>query len=414
MSNSTDLDIAIVGGGLVGASLACALSELDYRCALIEAVPLKADLQPSYDDRTLALNHTSCQILRGLGLWPEVRSRATAIREILISELGRPGRVHLRSEDHGLDAFGHVVEAREYGAAVASRLPDLPGLDFYCPARVSGISQTDHQVRLTIDENQQQRHLTARLVVAADGARSSVRDMLAIKAAVHDYQQTAVIANVMPEQAHENRAFERFTNTGPLAVLPNVEGRCGVVWTVERGRETTLLDCPDDEFIERLQDRFGYRLGKLSKPGVRSSYPLYLVRSERNVVGRVVIIGNAAHTIHPVSAQGFNLGLRDVAVLAEILAADQVDDPGEQDLLYTFDKLRQDDQQATIRYTDTLARSFSNPSSLISHLRTLGMAAHELLPPLQRKLTLGAMGFRGPAPRLARGQSVRMSHASDG
>lgn len=404
---STDkYDIAIVGGGLVGASLACALASLEYSVALLEAVTPQASDQPSYDDRTLALNHASCQILRGLELWPWMKERATPIREIHVCELGRPGQVTLIAKDHGLDAFGNVVEARVFGAAVMRRLPELERVTFLCPARVTGLKQLDGSVILDYGSGDTEARLEARLVVAADGARSTVRELAGIDAEIHDYGQTAVIANVTAEMHHQNRAFERFTETGPLAILPHTGRRCGVVWCVPRGDEQALVADDDSRFLQGLQERFGNRLGRFDKAGVRSSYPLYLVQSKTRFAGRVLIMGNAAHTIHPNSAQGFNLGLRDAAVLAETLADSGNRDPGELSLLQQYDAWRQPDEEATIRYSDGLARIFSNPSFSMGAARFLGMALHQIIPPLRRRLAMGAMGYRGRIPRLARGERL--------
>ena len=405
-----DYDIAIVGGGLVGASLACALARLDYSVALLEAVTPQASEQPSYDDRTLVLNHASCQILRGLGLWSHLEGGVTPIREIHVSELGRPGHVKLTAAEHSLNAFGNVVEARVYGGAVMQTLPGLDNVSFLCPAKVTGLEQSGNSVRLDYSGENGEESLEARLVIAADGARSTVRELAGVGAEIHDYGQTAVIANVSPEQAHDNRAFERFTPTGPVAVLPHVGQRCGVVWCVPRGEEHALLTGEDDVFLAGLQERFGNRLGRFNKAGVRSSYPLFLVKADTNLAGRVLIMGNAAHTIHPNSAQGFNLGLRDAAVLAEVLADGGSGDPGDSSLLKRYDAWRRPDQEQTIRYSDGLARIFSNPSLTAGAARFFGMAMHQLLPPLRRKLALGAMGYRGRVPRLARGEKLLSEH----
>lgn len=399
-------DIAIVGGGLVGASLACALAGLKYSVALLEAVMPQASEQPSYDDRTLALNHASCQILRGLGLWSSLQECVTPIREIHVSELGRPGQVSLYAKEHSLESFGSVVEARVFGTAVMQRLPRLEQVEFLCPAKLTGLEQSTHAVRLEYLSGDAEKSLDARLVVAADGARSTVRELAGIGARIHDYGQTAVIANVTPEHHHANRAFERFTPTGPVAVLPHVGQRCGVVWCVPRGDEQALVEGEDKIFLQGLQQRFGNRLGRFQKTGARSSYPLYLVQAKTNLAGRVLIMGNAAHTLHPNSAQGFNLGLRDAAVLAQLLADSGNGDPGDQALLQQYDAWRLPDQEATVRYTDGLARIFSNPSITAGAARFLGMALHQLLPPLRRKLALGAMGYRGRVPRLARGEHL--------
>jgi len=407
---SNQYDVAIIGGGLVGASLACALAPLGQKIALVEAVPFRASSQPSYDDRTLALSASSCQILKGLGIWSLLERNATPIREIYVRELGRPGRVVLTPGELGLDRFGHVVEAREFGVAVTGILPELENLDILCPASVVSLEPGKDASRIVLDNDGEQEQLEARLVVGADGAHSFIRESLGIETERHDYQQTAVICNITPEQAHQGRAFECFTPSGPFAVMPHVAGRCGLIWCVHPDDAPALLDFPEDEFLRGAQDRFGDMLGDFIKLGRRSSYPLRLVRACEDIRPGVVILGNAAHAIHPVGAQGFNLGLRDAAVLAEVLY-DEISSGNERNIgsievLKRYSEWRAPDQQGTIAQSDGLARMFANPSPLAAAVRTAGLFAHALLPPLRRQLAVKAMGFRGNIPRLALGESL--------
>ena len=403
-------DVAIIGGGLVGASLACALAPLGLKIALVEAVPFRASSQPSYDDRTLALSASSCQILKGLGIWPLLEGNATPIREIHVCELDRPGRVVLTPGELGLDRFGHVVEARVFGAAVTGLLPDLENLDILCPASIVSLKPGKDAARIVLENDGEQEQLAARLVVAADGAHSFIRESLGIATERHDYQQTAVICNITPEQAHRGRAFECFTPSGPFAVMPHVSGRCGLIWCVHSDDAAALLDLPEQEFLCGARERFGDMLGDFIKSGRRSSYPLRLVRAREDIRRGVVILGNAAHAIHPVGAQGFNLGLRDVAVLAEVLYdeifAGNERHIGSMEVLQRYSQWRAPDQQGTIAQTDGLARMFANPSPLAAAVRTAGLFAYALLPPLRRQLAVKAMGFRGDIPRLALGEPL--------
>ncbi|MCF6224712.1 MAG: 2-octaprenyl-6-methoxyphenyl hydroxylase [Xanthomonadales bacterium] len=412
-----NFDIVIVGGGLAGASLALALADSPYKVAMIEAVDAVATSQPSYDDRTLAVAWTSCRILETLGIWDDLSSSATAIEEIFVSELNRPGKVQLHAPDMGFKNFGSVIEARAIGAALLNRLETVSNLSRFCPARLISMHTGEDEVTLHCQLESEEIKLTTRLVVAADGARSSIREMLGISTKIHDYQQTAVIANVTPEKPHKNRAFERFTQTGPLAILPHVGDRCGMVWTVPSGEEQTLLALSDEEILSRLNQRVSPQtrelLGSFVKIGRRSSYPLYLVQPQTNLAPRVVLIGNAAHAIHPNSAQGFNLALRDGAALAEVLIEQYSGDAGCAKQLQTYDQWRQPDQRETIRYSDGLARLFANPGWLAGLVRGGGIALHELFPPLKRKLALGAMGFRGRLPKLARGETPVNAKVSD-
>jgi 2-octaprenyl-6-methoxyphenol hydroxylase len=400
-------DVAIIGGGLVGASLACALAPLGLGIAVIEAVPFKATAQPSYDDRTLALSHSSCRILEGIGIWPCLEGSTTAIREVIVTELGRPGRVVLTPSEMGLDAYGHVVEARMFGAAVVRELDRIPNIDLLCPARVTAVKTGAESAMLTIEADGREIILQASLLVAADGVGSTVRRLLEIPAREHDYGQTAVICNVTPEHPHRGRAFERLTSTGPFAVLPHVGDRCGMVWSVASTDAERLLAMPENEFLDAARSRFGGELGAFVKMGARSAYPLKLVRAEQDVHERLVILGNAAHAIHPIGAQGLNLGLRDVAVLAEVLAGAAGGDPGSQRLLRGYSDWRRPDHASTIAWSDGMARLFANPSPAAALLRSAGMVAHALVPALRRRLTSSAMGYRGRVPRLAIGQPLQ-------
>lgn len=414
--SSKQYDVAIIGGGLVGASLACALAPLGLSIVLIEAVPFKASSQPSYDDRTLALSASSCQILKGLGIWPLLQENATAIREIHVRELNRPGRVVLTPEELGLDRFGHVVEAREFGAAVTGLLPELGNLDICCPASIVSLECSEDGAGIVLDNEGVQVQLQARLVVGADGAHSFIRESLGIETERHDYQQTAVICNITPEHDHRGRAFECFTPSGPFAVMPHVGGRCGLIWCVHTDDARDLLELPDQEFLRRAQERFGGILGEFMNSGRRSSYPLQLVRAHEDIRPGVVILGNAAHAIHPIGAQGFNLGLRDAAVLAEVLydelSSGKQRPIGSIEVLERYSKWRAPDQQGTIAQSDGLARIFANPSPLAAAVRTAGLFAHALLPPLRRQLAVKAMGFRGDIPRLALGESLSLANTS--
>lgn len=406
---SKTCDIAIVGGGLAGASLAIALAPLGYDIKVIEAVAFKAAEQPSYDDRTLALSHSSCRILAGIGLWDQLEAEATAIRTIHISELARPGRVVLDAAEMGLTEFGHVVEARSFGAVVTSQLEQAKNIDVISPVKVQGIEPGVEKTTLTLESDTGTDVLETRLVVAADGANSFIRRQLEIPTEKRDYGQTAVICNITPEESHAGRAFECLTETGPFAVLPHTGVRCGLVWSEASDKAGALLDMDDATFLSHAEERFGTTLGAFLKVGRRSAYPLKLVRAKEDIRERLVILGNAAHAIHPIGAQGFNLALRDVAVLAEILAdEDDNNDPGDYALLQQYSQWRKKDQRETIATSDGMTRLFAHPSMLAAGLRTGGLIAHALLPSLRRYSAIKAMGYRGKVPRLALGEPLSL------
>lgn len=411
MSESGDRnnpDIAIVGGGLVGATLAHALASQGWNVAMLEAVAPRAASQPSYDDRTLALSDSSCRILDALGIWPALKDGATPIRRVIVRELEGPGRVELDAREHGLEQFGHVVEARMFGAAIMGLLPELECLQMHVPAKVSKFEIVEDSARLSFEIDGSSQTIRAALVVGADGAASFIRKAAGIQAAEHDYGQTAVVCNITPEQAHEGRAFECFTATGPLAVLPHQGQRCGLVWCLPTEQAQAVLDMPEDVFLAAAHQRFGNELGAFTRLGARSSYPLKQVRALEDTAQRTVVLGNAAHTIHPIGAQGFNLGLRDIAVLAELLAdARRMGrDPGSAQLLAEYHGWRETDQAATVGWSDALARVYARSGPAARLLRSAGLIAHRLLPSLRRQTAARAMGYRGRIPRLALGEPL--------
>lgn len=412
-------DVIITGAGPVGAGLALALDGVGYRVALLEAVPFRSDDQPSYDDRSLALARASQQILAGIdpALWDTIAEEATPIHRIHVSDRGRFGRTLIDRAREGVPALGHVVESRLLGRALEAALA-RSGVTLHCPATVTAVDTSERRARvLARGADGESLDLEAALLVAADGARSTVRERAGIGVRRREYGQTAVIANVTPAQPHEHIAYERFTDTGPLALLPLSRGRCSLVWTCRDGEESALLGLDDDAFLQRLTARFGDRLGGFRAVGQRHAYPLGLQFAERYSDRRLLILGNAAHVLHPVAGQGYNLGLRDAAVLAELLAAapnpedpgatghrgGRLADPGDPAVLRAYVAARQPDYRRTTVFTDGLVRLFSSPRTPLAHLRGAGLLALDALPPARTALARQAMGFGGRVPRLARG-----------
>ncbi len=375
---------------------------------MLESVEPRAATQPSYDDRTLALADSSCRILTGLGFWSDISDSATPIRRIIVRELDGPGRVELDPAEHGLEQFGHVVEARAFGKAMMGVLPGLATLQTFIPATVTQLDVGDEGVRLAFDLADEVHSLSASLVVGADGAASFVREAVGIAAQEHDYGQTAVVCNITPSVPHEGRAYECFTTTGPFAVLPHRGDRCGLVWCLRGPEAAEKLELADDEFLSAAQARFGDELGDFVRVGRRSSYPLRQVRAERDTAQRTVLLGNAAHAIHPIGAQGFNLGLRDVAVLAELLAEARRSggDPGDAGLLKEYHGWRRFDQSNTIGWSDALARLYAKPGTGVRLARSAGLIANRLIRPLRRQTAVRAMGYHGRIPRLALGEPL--------
>lgn len=398
-----DFDVAIVGGGLVGASLALGLGASDVRVLLIESVAPDSAAQPSFDERTTALGNASRRIFQGLGIWDEVAPEAAAIRAIHVSDAGRFGFARLNAAEHGIDAFGYVVPNRVLGAALWRRLSDASGAEVRVPAVIEDLDITTERAYFTVVTASGGREVTsARLLVAADGAHSAVRAAAGIPAGVEDYDQIAIAAAVTGDRAHDGTAYERFTPSGPVAVLPLRGGGYGTIWSCAPQRAAQLLALDDDAYLSELQSRFGWRAGRFRHIGRRASYPLQLTRAATTVARRTVLIGNAAQALHPIAGQGFNLGLRDAALLAEVIAG-AAGDVGSAELLRKFSAWRAADRSGVVRFTDTLVRIFGSRMPGVGILRNLGLLAFDLSPPAKRALARVSLGFGGPTPRLARG-----------
>jgi 2-octaprenyl-6-methoxyphenol hydroxylase len=403
-----DYDLVIVGGGMVGASLANAVAGTGLRVAVVEAVATDAPCHPSYDERVIALSLGSRRIFDGLGVWPALAADAEPIRHVHVSDRGHFGFAHLDAADEGVPALGYVAPARAIGAALQARLDQAAGIELLRPARVVGIQVSRDHVSLEVAVAGASRLMRAALVVAADGGESAVRKRLGLAVRERSYHHDAIISTVTPERPAAGTAFERFTDSGPLALLPMTEGRWSVVWTAREEQTPEILRLDDDAFLARLQQRFGQRMGRLTRPGRRIAYPLRLMLAKQLTRPRLVLIGNAAHTLHPVAGQGFNLGLRDVAELADLLAEAQRTgkDLGGEAVLGPYRQRRGRDQADTALLTDGLARLFVNRWTPVRAGRNLGMLALDLVPGARHRMAQRFMGIGGRLPRLARGLSV--------
>jgi 2-octaprenyl-6-methoxyphenol hydroxylase len=395
-------DVAIVGGGMVGASLALALAGTRLTVTLIEAVAADSDQQPSFDDRSTALGNGARQILQTLGVWDEIAAAAAPIREIHVSDAGHFGFARLNAAEHELAAFGYVVSNRHLGAALWRALARAPQIELRTPARVGALRVTPEWAQLSIQAaDGDDRPLLARLVVAADGAHSLVKQAAGIESSSSDYRQVAVVANIRTDRSARGVAFERFTAAGPLALLPLADGAYTVVWTLAPDAAQAMRDCDAGEFCRALQHSFGWRAGQVLQVGKRASYPLSLVRAQDVTGERVALIGNAAQALHPVAAQGFNLGLRDAAMLAELIAT--AADPGAQAVLAQFARQRDADRGGMIMFTDQLVKLFDSRRGTAIAARSLGLLLFDLSHPAKRALSRLSWGFGGSLPRLSRG-----------
>ena len=402
-------DILIVGGGMVGASLAVALKPLKLKIGLIEVFNFGVAEQPSYDDRSIALSYGSSRIYQGMGLWGKLQFGVENIQHIHISDRGHFGATRLAATQENVPALGYVVESRVLGKLLYEELTDSD-IELLVPAKVFAVTQDADSVHVSIERNGVVDSVQTRLLVVSDGSQSAVRDMLGIAATRREYHQTALIANVTTAEPHRHTAYERFTPHGPLALLPLTEGRYSLVWTHRDEDVAATLALDDAAFLRKLQAEFGYRQGEFVRVGQRATYPLVLQKSVQEVAGRAVVIGNASHALHPVAGQGLNLGLRDVATLADLLAdaARSGADPGSPTLLADYAQRRQPDYAAVVQYTDTLVRIFSNDFAPLGHARAGGLLAVDRVPLLRHWITRQSMGLRHRQARLSRGLSLHL------
>ncbi|MEK6806467.1 MAG: 2-octaprenyl-6-methoxyphenyl hydroxylase [Pseudomonadota bacterium] len=381
-----DYDVVIVGGGLVGASLAVALAPLSLKVALVETAPFP-ETKPSWDERCIGLNEATRVIFERMGVWAAIRPEAEPILSTHISERGRFGVARFTAQEAGLEALGYNTPMRTIGGVLWKSLSGAPNVRVICPAQVTALTHRPDAVRLTLSTNES---LTARLVVAADGAQSAVRRMHGIGGEERNYGQTAIVGAVKPERAHHGVAYERFTPDGPIAVLPRHDNACVSIWTVPTEKSKVILGWDDERYLAEFQSAFGNRLGRFLETGRRSGYPLSRVMSEKLTAARTVFAGNAAQTLHPVAAQGFNLGLRDVATLAGLLM--KASDPGAPELLHEYEARREQDRSATAGFTDRLVRTFSNDVPGLRGLRHLGLLALDLIPPVKESVMRQNLG----------------------
>jgi 2-octaprenyl-6-methoxyphenol hydroxylase len=384
-------DLIIVGGGLVGASLAVALRHSTLRIALIDA------RLPSRDDpRLFAMNDTSCQFLKNLDVWPALVKHATPIRQVHVSHQGQFGAVRLNSADCSLTALGHVIPAYIVESALNEALGALPSITLYRPAILKTLTQGAGLATLTLAIENKERVLKAPLVIAADGTASTVRQQIAMQAEEEDYQQTAIVTRTTLQRSHQGIAYERFNRHGAIAMLPLIGDECATIWTADKVVAAKLMALSETNFLAALQKEFGYRLGRLQKIAQRHHFPLRMTRAEKNVQGSVFLLGNAAHTMHPIAAQGFNLALYEVTVLAEELLRKSVDSI---DLNKIYEHILPH-QAASMQISHRLSQIFSHPSFLKSCFLQVGMMGLDVLTPLKKKFIAKMIGRSSAAPGL--------------
>lgn len=382
------VDVAIIGGGLVGASLALALAPLGLKVTLIEPFAPGDQYQPSYDARSTALSYGSKLIYQRLGCWAEIAKRAQAIGQISVSDQGRLGAARMHAAEEGVEALGYVVENAWIGHCLWQALADTEVLRL-CPASVNALTPLPQGYQLSLDSGQK---LDCTLAVLVDGGRSALREQLGIAVKRTPYQQSAVIANVSTRTPHQGVAYERFTRSGPLALLPLVENRSALVWTLPPSQAQALQQADPQRFVQALNQAFGYRLGGFTQVGERHLYPLELVEACEQVRRHLVVLGNAAHSLHPVAGQGYNLSLRDAIALADTLA-ESTQALGELASLNRYLARQQRDQQMTVGFSDRVTKLFSNDHALLGTGRNLGLLGLDVFTPAKSWLARQAMGL---------------------
>lgn len=400
---ATDADVLIIGGGMVGVTLALLLArEPGLRITLVEAIRFPAPdpaaplpYRPSFDARNTALSRRTVATYRELGLWEEMQAHATPILQIHVSERGHFGMARLKAEEEKVESFGQVIENAWMGLVLLRALRRCANVTVLDGVQLTGIAPGEAAITAQLRRGEETFALGAPLLVAADGAQSLSRQFLGVHARSRSYGQVALVTTVATHLPHDNIAFERFTEHGPIAVLPLPQERRAVVWTLPPGQETALIDCSDEEFLHRLQAAFGRRAGRFVKTAPRFAYPLALTVAPTQALPRAVILGNAAHTLHPVAGQGFNLCLRDCLALTERLrqAWREQRDLGDFALLKDYESVRQADQLNVIRFSDGIVRGFSNALPGLTLARNVGMVTFDLLPAAKQALARYAMGL---------------------
>ena len=388
-------DITIVGGGLVGASLALALRELPLSIALIDA-----KLPSNEDPRLFGLNASSCQLLQNLNLWPQVAEQASPIEAVHVSHRGYFGGVRLTAQEAQLKNLGHVLPARHLEKALHEAVAALPTVTVLRPATVTALSQHGE---LTVTQTDKTHTITSPVVIGADGTESSLRALCHIPTTVKDYAQTAIVTRVLLSRPHRHIAYERFCDHGAIALLPLPNNECACIWSVDNTVAASLLALSDEAYLKTLQTEFGYRLGRFAGITQRYQFPLKMKRATQSVSGNVILLGNALHTLHPIAAQGFNLALYEVAALVDgITAALSRAEPINIALLQKISEETQSQQQTSLSVSDQLARLFTTDNTMVNHFIGAGMTGFDCLPPLKKYFVEHMIGRAGFTPALLR------------
>ncbi len=374
-----DYDITLIGGGIVGLATALSLASEHCTVHVLEAgepQQLMANQPPGFDDRTLVVNPASRLFWQKLGIWSDIAPHSTVVNQVHVSQKGRFGSVHFDCDELQVDHLAHVVEAKVLGQSLWQKVSKHPHITLSAPAELTQFSSGRSDVLIQYKTDSTAHSHRTRLMLAADGARSFVRKTLHLATVTKNYHRTAIIANVATELPHKHCAYERLTKTGPMALLP-FHDRLGLVWTLPEQQAKQMLNADETDFKNALQQAIGHRLGRITRVGQRSSYPLYRICVSQQYKDRVLLLGNAAHTVSPVSAQGLNLGVRGIQRLTAVLnkAQNNQQDIGSDAVLADYQQQSLPDQQAILQYTDDLMTWFKIDQPVINGLRSLGLLA---------------------------------------
>ena len=395
-----DYDLAIVGGGIIGLTLACALKDSGLSVVIIEAKP---DSVAAAKGQAYAVHLITERIFRGIGVWQQVLPQIATFYQVRLSDADHPGVVSFQPDDLGTKALGYVAEHQALLQPLREFLQTCPNVTYLCPATVMQNQYEADGVKILLQIGTETQTIRTRLVVAADGARSRTRQAAGIKTHGWQYWQSCIVAFVKPEKPHNNTAYERFQPSGPFAILPLPGNRCRVVWTAPHAEAKALVELDDEQFLAELSQRYGDQMGRLQLEGDRFVFPVQLMQSDRYVLPRLALVGDAAHCCHPVGGQGLNMGIRDAAALAQVLQAaqSQGEDIGNLAVLKRYERWRQRENLTILGFTDLLDRVFSNNWLPIVVVRRLGLLILKQIHPVKKYALQLMTGLRGRTPAIA-------------
>ena len=407
--NIESVEACIVGGGLIGLTLAIALSSSGIEVALIDQVDLQDTISPEFDGRATAISNGSAQVIKGIGLWNLVSDQLSPINDIRVSDKNSLFFLHYDHKEIGDDPLGYIIENRLLRQSLLKKIKDQDLIKLFAPSKITEINKSLNNVKLKLADG---REIKTQLLLACDGKNSSLRDFIGIPITNWNYNQSSIVFSVYHEISHNNLAHELFLPGGPFAILPmldmNGRHRSAVVWTDSKNLIPSLLALKEGEFISELYKRFGDHFGKLEIVCSKWTYPLSLSHAQRYIDHRFALVGDAAHAIHPIAGQGLNMGIRDIAALSEVIvdARRLGADIGLDETLSAYERWRRFDNLVLAVVTDTINKLFSNNIPPIRTARRFGLGAVNEIAPIRRVLMRHAMGTMGELPRLIRGESL--------